>query len=113
MLPSWASDAIKVLTPVIVMERGKEVADWSQPPASSVTVRGCDVQPGASTEEVAARQNVIIRHTVWAPPATVVGAHDAMEYDGTRYAVDGEPMRWKSPTGAVSHVQIYLIDWEG
>ena len=113
MLPSWASDVITVQTPAMILERGKEVPDWSQPPASSVTVRGCNVQPGASTEDVAARQNVTIRHTVWAPPATVVGAHDAVEYRGTRYAVDGEPLRWKSPTVAVSHVQIYLIDWEG
>lgn len=113
MLPSWASDTITVLTPVMATERGKEVSDWSQPPATTSTVTGCEVQPGASTEDIAARQNVIIRHTVWAPPETLIGASDAVEFEGVRYAVDGEPMRWRSPSGAVSHVQIYLIDWEG
>ncbi|MGV3564157.1 MAG: hypothetical protein ACO1ON_12845 [Nocardioides sp.] len=112
MLPSWATETITVVRPSWRDERGKQVPDYDTPAARTV-VEGCEVQSGASTEDLGARQNVIIRHTVWAPAGTVVGARDAVEFEGTRYAVDGEPMRWRSPTGALSHVQIFLIDWEG
>lgn len=113
MLPSWASETITVLEPTLVTERGKTVPDWSVPPASRTQVTGCEVQPGASTEDLAARQNVIIRWTVWAPADTPVTARSAVEYRAVRYQVDGEPDWWRSPTGALSHVQLYLIDWEG
>jgi hypothetical protein len=112
MLPSFASEAITAVRPSWVEERGKQVPDYDNP-AATLVVPGCEVQPGASTEDIAARQNVIIRWTVWAPPGADLRAQDAVDYEGHRYAIDGEPMRWKSPTGALSHLQLYLIDWEG
>lgn len=112
MLPSWANDTITVIEPTWRDDRGTETADYDNP--SSVTVvPGCSVQPGASTEDLMGRTNVIVRHTVYAPPGTVINAHAAVEYDGTRYAVDGQPARWPSPTGAVSNVVLLLVDWEG
>lgn len=111
-LPSWASDTVEVIEPAWVDERGTATPDYDNP-TSTTPVPGCDVQPGASGEDLAARQGVTIRHTVYAPPGTAVNALSAVRYEGTVYAIDGEPMRWKSPTGAVSHVLIYLIDWKG
>ena len=113
MLPSFATDTIHVVTPVWVDDRGTMVPDWSQPPASRTPVYGCSVQPGASTEDLLGRQNVTVRWTVWAPEGTVVDAHQGVEWQGVVYQVDGEPLSWRSPSGAVSHVVLLLVDWQG
>lgn len=112
MLPSFVRETITVVDPVWVDDRGTPVADYG-PGATRTVVPGCSVQPGASSEDLAGRTHVTVRWTVYAPPGTVVAADSAVEYEGRRYAVDGEPARWKSPTGAVSHLVLYLIDWEG
>lgn len=113
MLPSWASDTITIVTPVMVTERGKSVPDWSQSPDASTVVEGCSVQPGASAEDIAARQGVTVRFTVLAPPGTFTLPHDAVIFQGVRYAINGAPAAWSSPTGAVSNVAIYIMDWTG
>jgi hypothetical protein len=113
MLPSFATDSVTVITPVMVDDRGKQVPDWSQAPAATVVVAGCSVQPGASAEDLVGRDAVTIRWTVWAPPGTQITAYDHVQVGARVFAVDGEPAVWRSPTGAVSHVQFLLIDWEG
>lgn len=71
------------------------------------------MQPGASPELVAdGRTTVTIRWTVLAPPGVDVEPADAIEYRGKLYAVDGEPLVWDSPTGALDHVALLLIDWK-
>ena len=71
------------------------------------------VQPGASPEMVPdGRSTVTIRFTVLAPAGTVVGAESGVEYRGRLYKVDGEPLPWESPTGALDHVALFLIDWK-
>ena len=112
MLPSWAADTITIVRPSWVEERGKKVPDY-RTPAETVTVTGCSVQPAGTSETLTARQAESVRLTVYAPPGTVIGAHDAVDFDGVRYAVDGRSQAWRSPTGAASNVIAYLIDWEG
>lgn len=112
MLPSWATQTITVVEPTLVDDRGTMVADFDNP-ASETVVTGCSVQPGASAEVLAARQGVSIRWTVYAPAATVVTAHSAVRFGGRLYDVDGEPQRWPSPTGALAHTVILLVDHEG
>lgn len=111
-LAEWANHAITVIRPGAIDDRGTALPDW-QHPASVVVIERCHVQPGTSDETLAARTSVIVRWTVYAPAGTDVTAHDAVEIDGTRYAIDGEPQRWVSPTRRLDHVRILLIDWEG
>lgn len=116
MLPSFAVTTITVVRPTLVTDRGTTVPDWTLPPASETPVHGCSLQPGASSEALAARQGQTIRWTVYAPAGVDVTAHDAVRLpdDSTRlYQVDGEPQRWASPTGALSHTVLALIDWSG
>ena len=112
MLPSWAADTITIVRPSWVEERGKKFPDY-RAPAETVTVTGCSVQPAGTSETLTARQAESVRLTVYAPPGTVIGAHDAVDFDGVRYAVDGRSQAWRSPTGAASNVIAYLVDWEG
>lgn len=112
MLPSWARDKVTIIRPSWVEERGKKIPDYDDP-AAMVEVSGCSVQPGATSEVQEGRQNTTVRWTLLAPTGTVIGAHDAVEWQGMRYQADGGGQSWKSPTGAVSHVVAALVDWEG
>lgn len=103
------TDTITVIEPTWTEDRGTPVPDYDDP-ASTVQVKGCSVQPGASDEGTAGRQNVTVRHTVYAPPGIAVTAHSAVLWKGVRYAVDGEPLRW---SGRLAHTVIYLVDWRG
>ena len=113
MLPSFATQEVTVVRPVWTTDaRGNRKADYGAG-ATRVAVPGCSVQPGASPELVTdGRDTTTIRWTVLAPPSVVVEAVDAVEYRGRLYAVDGEPMVWDSPTGALDHVALFLKDWK-
>lgn len=112
MLPSFANDDVTVIEPSWFDDRGTATADYDNP-MSVKEVRGCSVQYGASAEDLAGRTQLTVRYTVLAPPGAPITEHSAVEYEGTRYSVEGQPARWKSPTGAVSHVSVLLIDWKG
>lgn len=114
MLPSFASDVVTRVRPVWTTDaRNNRVPDYG-PNAGRLAVDGAIVQPGASAEVLGGRgaDAVLIRWTVYLPPGSDVAASDAVEYDGVRYAVNGEPQRVKSPTGALSHVLVLLVDWK-
>lgn len=113
MLPSFANDEITVVRPTWTTDaRNVRRADYGAG-AGRTPVVGCSVQPGASPELVAAgRTTTTIRYTVYAPPSVDVEAADAVEYRGKLYAVDGEPLRQPSATGALDHVFLLLIDWK-
>ena len=111
MLPSWAREQIAVISPTWVEERGKRIPNYRD--GSRTVVSGCSVQPVSATEVLGGRQASETRFVVYAPPGTVVGPHDAVEYAGVLDLTDGGGLAWTSPTGAVSHVVINLVDWEG
>lgn len=111
MLPSWARDTITVIRPKWVTERGKRIPDYER--GERIQVDGCSVQPAGTEETLAGRQASTVRLTVYAPPGTLIGPHDAVEVDAIRYRAAGAGQAWRSPTGAVSHVIASLVDWEG
>lgn len=108
----FMTQSIEVVTPGVIDDRGTEVPDWEHP-ASVVTVAGCSVQPGGSTEDNSGRSNVEVRWTVYAPGGAPGTAHSGVRYAGVLYRVDGEPARWPSPTGGLDNVVYRLVDWEG
>lgn len=110
MFVSFARETVVVVEPVIVEQRGKKVRTY---PDTGVSVAGCSVQPGASSEDTALRENVTIRWTVFMPPNVRVSAYSKVIVRGRAYQVEGEPQEWRSPTGRVSHVAVYLVDWKG
>jgi len=74
-------------------------------PGADLVISGCSVQPGNGSELVDNRDAVTTLFTVWAPPSDVLET-DAIRYDGTVYAVDGQIERWR--VGRMAHDVIRL-----
>jgi hypothetical protein len=117
MLFRWTDDVVTVIRPGSKVERGTIIPDWEN--ATEHTVRGCSVQPTASTRDFADRvdQNTATFH-MFAPYGSDIQAGDRIRCDiGTggvvTFDIDGIPYSRKSPTGRVSSVQVDLIKWEG
>lgn len=110
---SFATEVIYRLRAVLADDgHGNLLPDWSQPPEETA-IPGCTAQPGATNELETNRDSVLVAWTVWAPYGSDVRAGDRVSYLGRVYAVNGEPGAWRSPTGAVSNLQIQLRAWEG
>lgn len=112
MLVSWASQTLTVVSPIFIDDRGKKVATFP-PDAPRREVPGCDVQPGGSSEDLALRQNLIIRFTALLPAGAIVSESDQIIYQNRPFAIDGAIEDWFSPTGAISYRKLVLIDWKG
>ena len=112
MLPSFCRDEVEVWRAPLVTERGKQVRDWQG--AAMHPVAGCSVQR-ASTDGTwgLPRSGATVRMTLWMPPGADIEFGDKVVADGREYALDGEPLPWRSPTGAVSHLVADLVDWRG
>ena len=112
MLPSWCKTTVTVRRAPLVDSRGTKVRDWSAYVEHEVT--GCSVQPASSaTAWTDQRQPVTYDAVLYAPPGADVEDGDRIVYAGATYAVDGAPMPWASPTGAIDHVQANLVTWRG
>ena len=111
---SYWRDTVTVTRAPTADVRGTQVRDWSR--AVPHEVRGCHVQSTegeASTAWTASGQPVTVRMVVHMPPGADVEAGDRVTVDGTDYAIDGAPIARRSPSGALSHVRVRLIDWRG
>jgi len=112
MFPSFAKATLTRVRPQVVEDHGTQVPDWSLP-ADETDMPGWSVQPGASPEVLQNRQNVTVRWTAYGPADADVRATDGIRYQGRLYSVDGEPADWPSPTGALAHTVLLLVDHEG
>lgn len=107
---AFATQTITRVRPTTTTDaHGNEAADWDD--ANELVIRYCSVQPGATEEDLQNREGVLIQWTVYAPAGADVRATDAVDFQGVRYAVDGEPKRWM--TGILDHTVIALRRWEG
>lgn len=113
-LPSLiARQAITIERPVMVKIHGVEQADWSQPPADSVIVPGCSVQPGTGGDDRVGRDGIQSDWKVWAPLGTTVGPFDRVTVPGYPgyLTTTSQPEVWAP--GLLQHVVIHLTDWKG
>lgn len=112
MLPSFARAAIVRYRAPYIEQRGTRVRDWSQAQALGIT--GCSLQPGAgSTDWGDDRHAAAADAVLYAPPGADIADGDRIEFRGSVWAVDGIPVQWESPTGAVDHVEARLMTWRG
>jgi hypothetical protein len=110
MLPTFARDTIARVRPTLAADgHGNMEPNWSD--AATLSISGCSVQPGASTEDQTNRSGVSTLWTVYAPPTSDVTAHDAVDFRGVRYQVNGEPALWSQ--GFLDHMVIQLSRFEG
>jgi hypothetical protein len=70
--------------------------DWDAP--YELDIEGCGFNPGTSQEPLQdARNAVLTRPEVYAPPDADVLAGDRLVVRGVTYEVQGRPQRWISP----------------
>lgn len=86
---------------------------WTDP--DELDIEGCAFNPGVSTEPLQdARNAVITRPEVYAPPDADVEAGDRLVVRGDTYEVVGNPQDWRSPfTGWQPGLAIQLELVEG
>jgi hypothetical protein len=83
-------------------------------PSTEVDVRGCAVAPRSSSEDLQARDQVIVGLNVWMPTGADVRATDQMRVRGVLYEIDGEPGAFVTPfTGTGGPVQVSLTRISG
>lgn len=97
--------------PLIDDGHGGQYPDRSAEPEVLV-IRGCDIQPGATQEDLQNRDGALVQWTVFAPGHPDVRATDDGEYRGVDYSVEGMPAPWPG-SPAVKHTVIMLKAWEG
>lgn len=90
---------------------GDETLSWATP--TETLVKGCDVQPGTTSEYLINRDNVTVAWTVFAPPLTDVTEFDRVLFNNRVYEVDGHPAQWDSFSGRQDYLEIVLKDWSG
>lgn len=94
------------------VQRGSTVPDWSS--TDTLEIQGCSVQPAATALSQDGRVlGVTDGMTAYLPPEADVAAGDHILFDGEEYTIMGQPRKWQSPTGAVSHMQLDLQRWSG
>lgn len=71
------------------------------------------VEPGASADDFGDRDLTRIEWTVRIFGHPDIDRRDAIELDGVRYAIDGQPLKFTSPSRRLNHLVIALTKWEG
>lgn len=113
MLPSFCTQELVRIRPGTKDSRGSAIPDWSEDKVTKLTIKGCSVQPAATSLDQNGRVMGISEGlTAYLPEGSDVKAGDRIKYNGEIYTINGEPRIW---TGArlLSNVQLNLIKWEG
>lgn len=107
---SFANTTIERQRAKTKTSRGSTVQDWSNP--TKLNISGCFVQPSTTGFDQDGRLAVSESYTVLAPAGSDIVAADRISYDGKTWMVtSAEP--YTSPTGAVSHLRVYMEVWQG
>lgn len=121
MLPSIATETLKIYYPQTVVARGTVEYQPRVDATHMLTVSGCSIQPTTTSELLSEqREQTMTLMTVWMPEAQwariVAGGTTrqlVIEWHGRQFLQYGSVMEWASPTGALGHVQLYVREWEG
>lgn len=113
MLLSFMTQTITRVRPATRVVNGRTVPDWTVAPQSELGIPGWTVQPGDMSEELANRSSTTARYTALGPANVDILPTDAVRFQGVLYQVDGGPQFWPSPTGALDHTYLRLIDHKG
>lgn len=111
MLPSFATQTVTRIRPASKTVRGSAIPDWDN--ADELSIKGCSVQPGATSLSLDGRAlGIEDGMTCYMPPGSDVLEGDRIEYDGIVYTINGAPRVWPS-AGNLAHIQCNLRRWSG
>lgn len=98
--------------PLINDGHGNQVRDRAAEP-DTLPIEGCSADPGATDEDLAGRDATLVQWTIRAPLGVDVLSTDDVEYRGTDFSVDGEPVPLEGPVEILNHTLILLKTWRG
>lgn len=118
MRPSFAKETIERLRYPLATEYNTQVRDYTGTPDVLVIGKpnpgeGCWLEPLTSLEQNGDRTAVFTGYNVDAPADADIVYDDHVLYLGVEYEVDGDPLRQKSPTGALDSTRFVLHRWRG
>lgn len=106
---SWASDRATVTVPDTYIERGSEYPDWDN--TTTFELRGL-FEPGVGDVDPEA-YSVEVTGTFLARGRRAVPQRARVDVAGVGvFGLAADGLVWRSPTGALSHVQLVLTRWE-
>lgn len=111
---SWHDDVIaRLRAPVAEDAYGNEVPDWAAAELAPVEVPGCRLIPEPGGEYTADRDATTTRWRLFAPVDADLRDTDRVRFYGDVYEIEGSVQRWRSPTGALAHLEALLRRTEG
>lgn len=122
MLPSIATETLKVYYPQFVGSRGTVEFQPQADPLNMISVSGCSVQPTTTSEVLSEpREQTMTLMTAWIPEAQwariIAGGSTTknlvVEWRGRQYLAYGTALEWASPLMTLGHVQMYLREYRG
>ena len=113
MLPSFCNQEITRVRPGTKNVRGSDIPDWSADKVDTLKIKGCSVQPAATTLSQDGRVLGISEQlTAYLPEGSDVKAGDRIIFEGQPYTINGEPKTWAAPFTR-SNMQLNLARWKG
>jgi hypothetical protein len=113
MLPTFCTQEVTRVRPGTRELRGSTLPDWSPDKVTTLTIKGCSVQPASTSLSQDGRVLGISEGwTAYLPEGSDVQAGDRIVFDGDTYEINGEPKKWTGPFTR-SHIQLNLIRWGG
>jgi hypothetical protein len=113
MLPSfWRDEIIRLRAPKKT-DRNNTIYDWDN--AVPLAIKRSLVQVATGSENNTNREATLAVYRVFLPPTADVLATDRIKLDveETPFEIIGEPLRHKSPTGRLNHIELLLQRWKG
>lgn len=98
-----------------VTDHGVSVANWDDVAGrTQFVITGCNVQPGASTEDNQYREGQRVAYTVFMPRTDTTAAltgDDRVLIRGHLAPIVGDPEDWPDPDPMVAHVKVLAASW--
>lgn len=75
----------------------------------ATVITGALVQPTlVAREELGQADITVTRWKIWVQPTVDLASVDAIDVDGERFEVEGDPMHWPDFHGGIHHIEAYL-----
>ena len=111
-LLSFFNKTVTRIRPGSITERGITYPDWDN--TSELQIDNCVVTwQGTTLSQDGRIMGISDTKMLYAPLDADFKAGDRIRYGTKTYEIDGDPMDWESPTGALNHFEIPLKRYEG
>ena len=112
MMVSFATKTVTRIRPGTITERGTTYPDWDN--TDDLDIPNCVVTWNSTTLNQEGRiLGISDNQVLYAPLTADIKAGDRIRYGTNVYEIEGDPMDWNSPTGALDHYVINLKRYEG